>query len=155
SSDAGASWTTVDAYNGGQAASALVCAPSGVFVAGWRNGSWVVRKSTDSGKTWKTVDSYNYPLGKSQAFVGWGDGLTTMRLHPSGDIYTAGWASIGLKSNHSLGSSTNYWVVRRGSNGGTSWQTVASTPVSTNSGSVAYVPASITTLGTDASGKLY
>ncbi len=154
STDAGAHWTTVDTYTNGQVARAIVCAPSGIFVAGYRNGPWgVVRKSADGGLTWKTVDVYNYPIAKTQSFYGWGDGLTSMCLHPSGDLYAGGWATVGRKNGRS---STNYWVVRKGSNGGTSWQTVASFPVSINSGYVGGgVPATITALGTDRVGNLF
>ena len=75
-----------------------------------------------------------------------------MCLHPSGDLYTGGWATVGPKNGRS---STTYWVVRKGSNGGTSWQTVASFPVSINSGFVGGVPATITAIGADGLGNLF
>lgn len=114
SADGGDTWTTVDSLWGSSVreARALGFGSSGAtFVAGAVGNVWTVRRSTDDGASWTTVDSYqagNYP---SEAY-----GLA---VDGAGNIYVAGSAQSSKK-----GSYTDQWVVRRSSDGGSTWSTV-------------------------------
>ena len=121
SSNAGATWTTVDQYGYPNApesvANAVLATPAGLFVCGLsvatssRGPQWVVRKSANAGTTWTTVDNFY-----SSTAYNWPNALTA---DPAGNVYVGGSSDI-----NTAGSYSHYWVVRKGSNGGASWQTV-------------------------------
>ena len=117
SSNSGASWSTVDQYGYPNApessASAIIAAPNGLFVCGISVGGphWVVRKSVDGGASWSTVDDFY-----SGTLFNQPTGLTA---DSAGNVYVG-----GVSSSTSSGSYAHNWVVRKGTNGGTTWQTV-------------------------------
>jgi len=79
----------------------VTVAPTGLYVVGSYNGTWIIRKSvTGASGTWATVDSIS---------SGWAEGVAT---DAAGNIYAVGSASG--------------WVVRESTNGGASWTAVDS-----------------------------
>src|SRR5439155_17629554 len=58
--DGGATWSTVDAYAGGQAKGIGADAPGNIYAVGANGSHWIVRKSTNGGASWATVDDF-YP----------------------------------------------------------------------------------------------
>jgi hypothetical protein len=121
SSNAGATWTTVDQYGYPNApesvANAVLATPAGLFVCGLsvatpgRGPQWVVRKSANAGTTWTTVDNFYSSTAFNQP--------NAMTADAAGNVYVGGSSDI-----NTAGSYAHYWVVRKGSNGGASWQTV-------------------------------
>jgi hypothetical protein len=119
SSNAGATWTTVDQYGYPNApesvANAVLATPAGLFVCGLsvatsgRGPQWVVRKSANAGTTWTTVDNFYSSTAFNQP--------NALTADAAGNVYVGGFSDI-------MGSYAHYWVVRKGSNGGASWQTV-------------------------------
>lgn len=140
SRDGGATWATVDVYqyNGYlTTAVGVVTTPAGVFVAGFGGLHWIVRKSVDGGQTWSIVNDYAYPNAS-------GSGLGGLTVDNVGNLFTAGGASVTTVTKH--GSTTqNYWVVRKGINGGTSWSNVCVSPNAAFQGG----------MGSDAAGNVY
>ena len=120
SSNAGATWTTVDQYGYPNApeslANAVLATPAGLFVCGLsvatsgRGPQWVVRKSANAGTTWTTVDNFYSSTAFNQP--------NALTADAAGNLYVGGFSDI-----NTAGSYSHYWVVRKGSNGGTSWQT--------------------------------
>ncbi len=119
--DAGATWSTVDAYASGMAAYGIGADGNGNLYAignanlpskGKNGGSyWVVRKSADGGATWTTVDTYQLLTTGTQRALGFAsDSL--------GNLYVAGEALA------SGGVGPNYWIVRENPGGTGSWITV-------------------------------
>lgn len=70
---------------------------------------WLVRKSANSGTTWTTVDDYQYTSG----YHAWAYGVA---IDSTNNVYVIGG---GLDSSFG-----EHWVVRKTTNGGTSWTTV-------------------------------
>jgi hypothetical protein len=121
SADAGATWTTVDQYGYPNApesvASAVLATPAGLFVCGLsvatsgRGPQWVVRKCANAGTTWTTVDNFYSSTAFNQP--------NALTADAAGNVYVGGFSDI-----NTAGSYAHYWVVRKGTNGGASWQTV-------------------------------
>ena len=114
-------WASVDAVGTigtSEARSIAFNAAGAVFVAGRvanaQNGSatWTVRRSQNQGATWTTVDAY-------QETVGLNSGAEGIAITSGGTIYVTGFAR-GL----SKGKYSDYWVVRRSSDGGSTWNNV-------------------------------
>jgi hypothetical protein len=114
----GTSFSTVDTFQpSGSQANAVFAHPTlGVFAAGYgaitvKNGStqvWVVRRSLDGGATWSTVDTF-----------GTGANAYALGADGHGNLY-----GLGSTTETSKGSSATHWIIRRSSNGGSTWSTV-------------------------------
>ncbi len=124
----GISWANVDAFRGansqGARAYAVVCHPTaGIFSVGWGYVSvaikgakskvqsiseWVVRRSQNGGASWSTVDTFSI---NSQTAIAQGVGIDGR-----GNIYVVGYAANPY----------NVWIVRKSSDGGSTWATVDS-----------------------------
>ncbi len=121
SSNAGATWTTVDQYGYPNApesvANAVLATPAGLFVCGLsvatsgRGPQWVVRKSANAGTTWTTVDNFY----SSTAY----NSPSALTADAAGNVYVG-----GFSDDSAAGSYGHFWLVRKGTNGGASWQTV-------------------------------
>jgi hypothetical protein len=125
--DGSMAWSTVDTFVVPNAyqhiANAWGCfshPTAGLFVVGDADGGgqkgnvgqWIVRRSLDQGATWGTVDAYQ--LDSTSDANAYGIGADA-----SGNIYVVGYG--GQKSGSS---SILHWIVRKSSNGGSSWSTV-------------------------------
>jgi len=118
SSNAGATWSTVDVYQYdgySTPAVAIASSPAGVFVAGYGGYHWIVRKTTNAGQTWSIVDNYDPNASSS--------GLGGLTVDNEGDLYTSGNVSVTTVTKKSS-TTQNYTVVRKGINGGTAWSNV-------------------------------
>lgn len=123
-SNDGAIWTIVDDYQyvGGGSASAnsISIDDSGnIYAAGYaedvaNNGyfRWIVRKSTNGGITWTTKDDFLIPSNSRVAMP------RAIAVLGTGTVYIAGVAD----DNYNY-----YWLVRKSTNGGTTWTTVLNT----------------------------
>jgi len=121
----GASFNTVDSYSstGATQANAIYAHPTaGIFAVGSaivpgtkgyvETEVWLVRRSINGGSTWSTVDSFQLsPNLTSRAF---GVGADS-----SGNLYVVG---QGFTKNGK--NDYSHWIVRKSSNGGSSWTTV-------------------------------
>src|SRR6266568_1495896 len=120
----GTSFSTVDSLPSGIGATALFVHPTaGIFVAGQANvvvkgvtvRAWIVRRSTNAGATWQTVDTLYGTKGSTYYFGrAYGVGADA-----HGNLYVAGALAIPYR-----GSAVWEWVVRKSTNGGSSWSTV-------------------------------
>jgi hypothetical protein len=121
----GISWSTVDLFRRDSQrdsrASGVLCHPTaGLFVAGTgakKSGSsiifaWMVRRSLDGGASWATVDTYQLDSSLDALAQGLG-------ADPAGNIYAVGEAGKRIQ-----GLNTWHGVVRKSSNGGSTWATV-------------------------------
>jgi photosystem II stability/assembly factor-like uncharacterized protein len=146
SSDGGATWTSGNPFSDGSTTMGIVSTPAGVFVAGTLAGPWgTVRKSTDGGKTWATVDNY---YGSGSGFQGQ---LQAICADAQGNVYVGGFANITTGRGKQAVTTSN-WVIRKGTNGGTRWQTIANLPVAS------HVPNQVNPLNAlsfDAFGNMY
>jgi hypothetical protein len=114
----GTSFSTVDFLPNSYPKDIFVHPTAGIFVAGQtritiRNQSvwvWLVRRSIDGGVTWSNVDTFQASSGSAVAM-----GITAN----SSGIYVAGSAGTVNK-----GVSSSHWIVRRSSDGGSTWATV-------------------------------
>ena len=131
STDAGASWSAVNPFAFNASLNAILNTRAGLFVCGsgavmngviWDN----VRKSIDGGVTWTTVDTYT-PPGFTVPTGGSGGFATAMCADAAGNIYVGGCAEITTGSGRSA-TTLPYCVIRKGTNGGTKWQTLAEIP---------------------------
>ena len=123
SSNGGATWTTGHPFSDGSTTKGIVSTSAGVFVAGSLAGPWgTVRKSTDGGKTWVTVDNY---YGGGSGFQGQ---LQSICADAQGNVYVGGFANITTGRGKQAVTTSN-WLIRKGTNGGTRWQTIAKFPV--------------------------
>jgi hypothetical protein len=111
----GTSFSTVDTFSGN--VNAVFAHPAlGVFAAGTGTITvknriipvWVIRRSLDGGATWSTVDTF-----------GTGANAYGLGADGNGNVY-----ALGYSSETSKGSSAAHWIVRKSSNGGSSWTTV-------------------------------
>jgi hypothetical protein len=125
SSDGGASWTIADffAYAGAGLPEyrGVASDNSGILYGVGRNGIsafWFTRQSLDGGVTWNTVDMFAN---------GWAQGVAA---DSAGTIYVVGaiYGSITItnKNGSTSTTTTNSWLVRKGTNLGSSWTTVDS-----------------------------
>jgi hypothetical protein len=143
SSDGGATWTTGHPFSDGSTTKGIVSTPAGVFVAGSLAGPWgTVRKSTDGGKTWTTVDNY---YGSGSGFQGQ---LQSICADAQGNVYVGGFAFITTGRGKQAVTTYN-WLIRKGTNGGTRWQTIASLQIP------GYAYGSLNALSFDAFGNIY
>jgi hypothetical protein len=123
SRDGGATWATVDVYQYNSyltTAVGVVTTPAGVFVAGFGGLHWFVRKSTDGGQTWSIANDFLYPNAS-------GSGLNGFTADSAGNLYACGIVSVTTVTRKSS-TTQSYLVVRKGINGGTTWQTVDAFP---------------------------
>jgi hypothetical protein len=70
---------------------------------------WYIRASSNSGATWSTVNLFQYVAGKNC-------GAGAMSADLSGNVYLVGTAADANGVGH--------WLVRRGSNAGTTWSSL-------------------------------
>ena len=150
SSNAGATWTTVDQYGYPNApesvANAVLATPAGLFVCGLsvatsgRGPQWVVRKSANAGTTWTTVDNFYSSTAFNQP--------NALTADAAGNVYVGGSSDI-----NTAGSYAHYWVVRKGANGGASWQTVDAFRYFPNP--TTFTANDALGMGTDALGNVY
>lgn len=98
----------------------VVCVGTDVFAVGGGADSWLVRKSSDGGATWAVVD--NYRLSST------GDSLPVrIAADATGNLYVVGSAGEVVTSGKGKTATTvtnRYWIVRKGTPGGSSWTTV-------------------------------
>ncbi len=124
STNGGATWTTVDAYQassgyGARALSAGADGKGNIYVVGeasvpYKSSSfthWIIRKSADGGTSWTTVDNYQLSTTSDQRAVGFA-------TDSNGNLYAAGY-TWGTGSQ---------WIVRQNSGGTGTWTTVDSFP---------------------------
>ncbi len=119
----GMTWSTVDsnrvAFVDYGATGAVFCHPTaGVFVVGGSSARWIVRRSSDGGATWTTVDSYQLDSTSTLAAGAEGIGADS-----SGNLYAVGYAGKSV-TQKPKNVSYEHWIVRKSSNGGSSWTTV-------------------------------
>ena len=122
----GTNFTTVDSlpssgFIGGSGicvhptAGILVAGQADIVLKGVSVRAWIVRRSTNAGATWATVDTFygakatTYYFGRAYA----------IGADAHGNLYVAGALAIPYK-----GGAVWQWVVRKSSNGGSSWSTV-------------------------------
>lgn len=121
SSDAGASWTTMNLfqYTTGKScgAGSIAADLSGnIFVVGTASDAngvhhWVVRKGANAGQTWSSVDDLPSAGALGIGFV------------PNVGLFAVGQMSTTIKSKNSS-TTTSSWLVRRSLDGGSTWSTV-------------------------------
>lgn len=121
---------------------------AGVYVVGTtqpRAGSpsWIVRKSADAGATWSTVDNMQSSAGALAQAV---------TSDPSGNLYVGGELSTrtitGGTKQRPIYTYASQWVMRKSTNGGTSWSQDASIPT----GGISNQSFN---MGSDAAGNVY
>ena len=114
----GTTWALANDYQYSPSQSAQAfhvgSASGNIFVVGTANDSgakarWVVRKSSDKGSSWTNTDDY---------ILASGQGAYAMHFFASaaGDLYVMGYAYDSSTKLH--------WIVRKSTNGGTTWSTV-------------------------------
>jgi hypothetical protein len=120
STDAGASWSTVDTFqlaSGYRSVAMGVAANStGIYVVGsasasYKSGApshWIVRKSTNGGNSWTTVDDYQLAAGNSSE-------ARCIATDANGNLWVAGRGNAGQG---------NRWIVRKSVGGAGLWTTV-------------------------------
>ena len=106
SSNAGATWTTVDQYGYPNApesvANAVISTSAGVFVCGLLVGPlgsgphWVVRKSANAGTTWTTVDDFH----SSTAY----NSPSALTADAAGNVYVG-----GFSNDSAAGGQGHFW----------------------------------------------
>lgn len=117
--DSGASWFTVDTFDGTaatptSAADQVAVDGNGVvYVAGTMYSTtqhlvWTVRRSTDGGASWQTVDTYQLTAQRDSVPFG-------LAASEDGHVFAAGQATPDP--------SDDYWITRE-SDDGVTWQTV-------------------------------
>ena len=160
SADAGATWSILHPFTDTALVDGIVNTPAGLFVCGSSSGIFgavapynlwgIVRKSVDGGLTWASVDTYN-PPGVSTTYQ---NQVSTICADTQGNVYVGGWATITAGSGRRAVSSYN-WIIRKGTNLGSTWQTVATfvPPYAVPPGSLA--PQDLNALRADAAGNLY
>jgi hypothetical protein len=126
STNAGATWSTVDTFYGtkgatyyfGRAYGINADAHGNLYVVGalaipYKSGApwqWVVRRSANGGSSWSTVDTYQLaPAGNSVA--------AGLAFDSHGNIYVAGYGNTTYWG-------VNNWIVRSSPTGTNSWSTV-------------------------------
>jgi len=123
STDRGGTWTTVDNFQFAAGYDTLVNHIAmdsffNIYIIGYGSDStnkkhWLVRKSSDQGSTWTTVDNYQMSppvsLGKNEG--------RALSSDSSGNLFTLG---VGTATNGDY----DHWVVRKSTNGGSSWSLI-------------------------------
>jgi len=105
----GSLFSTIDLLGTSSQANAILVHPiAGLLAAGAKGGAWEVRRSTDGGATWRDVDIFQLSRNNPAAALGIG-------ADTSGNLYVVG---RGRASNGM------HWLVRKSSNGGSSFATV-------------------------------
>jgi photosystem II stability/assembly factor-like uncharacterized protein len=111
--DGGHSWQTVDGTTN-FAPRTIAASASAVVVSGQKQtatgNAWVTRRSLDGGNTWATVNEFVYSSGALHQVLRSAAG-------PNGRFYTI--ATVIFPNN-----GANHWLVRRSTDGGTTWGTV-------------------------------
>ncbi len=139
STDAGATWFSVT--EGGGHVQGIVSTAAGLFAADSGDGPWgVVKTSVSGGINWPVVNSYTPP-----GFNGSG-ALQALGSDQLGNLYVGGFASISVTVKKTTTTTPN-WVVQKGTNGGTTWSTLALMPTGT--------APSLNAVGADHAGSLY
>ena len=100
---------------GGEARMIAFHPTAGVLVAGRVANVWTVRRSLD-GVNWTLMDSFKDTGGSSSS-------AEAITVDASGTIYVAGRADQSVRAKGKTTFSNN-WVVRRSTNGGTTWAVV-------------------------------
>ena len=148
----GANFTTVDSLpsnSGIFGATAIFVHPTaGIFVAGQADvvvkgltvRAWIVRRSTNAGATWQTVDTFYGTKGATYYF----GRAYSVGADAHGNLYVAGALAIPYK-----GSSVWEWVIRKSTNGGSSWSTMDTYQLAPGGNSVA------ASFVSDSKGNLY
>lgn len=116
---AGTSFSTLDAVPNSRPTDVLVHPTAGVFVVGTTrmtlknqtSDAWLVRRSTNGVTTWSNVDTFQ--LASSKSAVAMGVIANTFGIYVVGSAYNV---TQGITSSH--------WIVRKSTNGGSSWVTV-------------------------------
>jgi len=103
---------------------------------------WTVRRSTNGGATWSTVDTFAFS-SSSSVYGSQANGIGADAL---GNLYVVGQAGAPNKPN---GSGYLHWVVRKSTNGGSTWTTVDNYQLSSTDYSQA------TAFAADSKGNLY
>ncbi|MEK2646147.1 sialidase family protein [Bdellovibrio sp. BCCA] len=125
SSDKGKTWSTADLFVDPTRTFSTVDAAydnlGNIYVLGKSESSALVRKSSDGGQTWTYVEQYTHPTYPSQPFQ-WS---TNGRLvaDQNNNLYYG--AFYGYSSN-------GFVEIRKGSSGGTTWNTVSTFPQNTS-----------------------
>src|SRR5262245_34974854 len=128
STDGGVTWDMVDDFVPGgeywfrENTSLAVDAAGNVFfgmaandgTASW-NTYWVVRRGM-AGANLATVDSLAYPND---------DGPQQIYAHPTAGVFAVGYDRVAVTSRKGT-TVSQYWIVRRSLDGGTTWQTINS-----------------------------
>ena len=129
-SDGGLNWQTVDDFSPCYAfdSGGVACDPAGILYEAGRyiacDGNpygWFTRQSLNGGTTWNTVDTVP-PFGYAQGVAS----------DAAGNVFVVGWRDITTiatttNKNGTTTSTTNttqVWLVRKGTNSGTSWANV-------------------------------
>jgi len=115
----GTSFSTVDFLPNSYPKDIFVHPTAGIFVVGstqvtiknQTSSAWLVRRSTDGGATWSNVDTFQLSSGKYSG--AWGFSANASGIYVVG---AGGAVNKGLSSDH--------WIVRKSTNGGSSWTTV-------------------------------
>ena len=98
----------------------LVCSGNIVFTVTNTTDSWQVRKSSDGGNTWTLVDQYRFDASDwTSAF--------DMTADIQGNLYVVGPGRRITTTGSGTAATKHYerfWIVRKGTVGGTQWQTV-------------------------------
>jgi hypothetical protein len=146
SSDGGANWSTVDDYqDGGVFTSAhgiTADAAGNVYVVGYLDGtsSWAVRKGT-GGTNFSTIDIVS---------SSWLEGADSVFVHPTAGVFAPGVGPVATTTDKRGHVTITYgWVVRRSTNGGTTWSTVDNFSLAAGNKSVA------SGIASDALGNIY
>lgn len=116
----GTSFSTVDNVANGYPNAIFAHSTAGIFAVGRKtvvikNKSsyvWTVRRSTNGGATWSNVDSFQLASGLSATAMGIG-------ADNFGNLYV-----VGKAHTTSRGSDVYHWLIRKSTNGGSSWSTV-------------------------------
>ncbi|MBI3851028.1 MAG: exo-alpha-sialidase [Verrucomicrobia bacterium] len=123
STDAGGTWIS---WNAGAWVRGMAITSSGLFAAQALGGPWgMVKKSLNAGATWTTVDSYTPP-----GFNGTGN-LEALCADWTGNLYVGGFANINVTTKKTTTTTYN-WIVRKGTNGGATWNTQVVIPTGGN-----------------------
>ncbi len=150
SRDAGATWTSGN-VNG--LVRAILSAPGGLFTAETVPSWGRVEKSVNGGSSWAVVDNYT-PPGFNSTFCFVPGRLTAMCMDAQANLYLGGDAftttTTGTGKN-AVKTTTYEWVIRKGSNGGATWNTLALLPL----GIAQCYTGALYGVGADPMGNLY
>jgi len=140
----GTSFSTIEVLPNSYPKDIFVHPTAGVFVVGntqvtQKGGTvnvWIVRRRTDAGASWSTVDTFQLASGYDSVAMG-------VAANSTG-IYVVGSASASYKSG-----APSHWIVRKSTNGGSSWTTVDNYQLAADN------PTQAQCIATDANGNLF